>query len=319
MISEKIISLRKKSGWSQEELADRLSVSRQAVSKWESGQSVPEVEKVIALSDLFHVSTDYLLRDEETGGVPSEQKRTPAEAEAAVDEQKWTAAETEAYLKRRDRSTRLYAVATTLCILSPVLLIVLSGAVESGQIPETLAVAIGMTALLLFVTVAVALFICGGMNAQKPPMKVSGEGMAFLRRRLEECRLGYTRGIVIGIALCILSVVPLFAALPSENEFYLVCAVGALLSTVSIGAGVIVRFGDRQGVMEKLLKLSEGTPVEEDRTGKLVASSYWLIATAIYLLWSFLSGKWDTTWLVWPIAGVLFPVLTGILSLRKKK
>ena len=63
-LAEKIFDLRKKNGWSQEELAEKCAVSRQSVSKWESGQSVPDLSKIIILSDLFHVSTDYLLREE---------------------------------------------------------------------------------------------------------------------------------------------------------------------------------------------------------------------------------------------------------------
>ena len=57
-LADKIIDLRRKSGWSQEELAHRLNVSRQSVSKWEGAQSVPEVEKLLQMSRLFGVSTD---------------------------------------------------------------------------------------------------------------------------------------------------------------------------------------------------------------------------------------------------------------------
>ena len=64
ILSEKITEERKKNGWSQEELAEKLSVSRQAVSKWESAQSTPDLQKIIRMAELFQVSTDYLLRDE---------------------------------------------------------------------------------------------------------------------------------------------------------------------------------------------------------------------------------------------------------------
>lgn len=64
-LSEKLYSLRKKSGLSQEQLAERLNVSRQAISKWESGSSVPESEKLIAVSSYFQVSLDYLLKEED--------------------------------------------------------------------------------------------------------------------------------------------------------------------------------------------------------------------------------------------------------------
>lgn len=61
-LADSIQSLRKAKGISQEELAERVGVSRQAVSKWESGQSIPDLEKIISLSDFFEVTTDYLLK-----------------------------------------------------------------------------------------------------------------------------------------------------------------------------------------------------------------------------------------------------------------
>ena len=64
LLSEKIMSLRKRNGWSQEELAQQLGVSRQSVSKWESMASMPDIQKIMSMSELFGVSIDYLLKDE---------------------------------------------------------------------------------------------------------------------------------------------------------------------------------------------------------------------------------------------------------------
>jgi len=63
-LPEKIVLLRKKHNLSQEELADKLYVSRQAISRWESGSAMPEATNLLQLSRLFHVTTDYLLYDE---------------------------------------------------------------------------------------------------------------------------------------------------------------------------------------------------------------------------------------------------------------
>lgn len=65
MLSEKLYMLRKRSGLSQEQLAEQLNVSRQAISKWESGTSIPESDKLIAVSQYFQVSVDYLLKEGE--------------------------------------------------------------------------------------------------------------------------------------------------------------------------------------------------------------------------------------------------------------
>ncbi len=82
-LADKIIELRKKQGWSQIDLADRLDVSRQSVSKWEMAQAVPELDKILKMSELFAVTTDYLLKDEapvpDTGGaVPPPPEEPPA-------------------------------------------------------------------------------------------------------------------------------------------------------------------------------------------------------------------------------------------------
>ena len=64
ILADKIIELRKKNGWSQEDLAEKLGVSRQSISKWEGAQSIPDMNKIIMISDIFGVSTDFLLKDE---------------------------------------------------------------------------------------------------------------------------------------------------------------------------------------------------------------------------------------------------------------
>ena len=69
-LSEKIYNCRRKAGWSQEELAARLGVSRQAVSKWETGDAQPEVAKLRLLSQVFGVSIDWLLSEEDGEPVP---------------------------------------------------------------------------------------------------------------------------------------------------------------------------------------------------------------------------------------------------------
>lgn len=63
--SEKLLTLRKAKGLTQEQLAEQLDVSRQSISKWESGQASPELEKIVALSAIFDVTTDYLLKSSE--------------------------------------------------------------------------------------------------------------------------------------------------------------------------------------------------------------------------------------------------------------
>ena len=119
ILADKIIRLRKKNGWSQEELADKMNVSRQAVSKWESAQSIPDLEKILQLGTLFGVTTDYLLKDD-----IEDEEFTNESSDAAV--KKINIEEANIYIEQRKKASWRIALATFLCILSPITLIVLS-------------------------------------------------------------------------------------------------------------------------------------------------------------------------------------------------
>lgn len=80
-LGEKILNMRKARGWSQEELAERIGVTRQAVSRWESGSAKPDADKLVAVCDLFGVSADYLLRDSYSGETGQVIHAEPRESE----------------------------------------------------------------------------------------------------------------------------------------------------------------------------------------------------------------------------------------------
>ena len=116
ILADKIIEERKKNGWSQEELANKLGVSRQAVSKWESAGSIPDLQRILQMSELFGVTTDYLLKDEI--------EEEPLNEYTETNTIKVSMEEGNQYLDMKSRGSRIVANATSLCILSPVPLIV---------------------------------------------------------------------------------------------------------------------------------------------------------------------------------------------------
>ena len=92
ILADKIIEERKKNGWTQEDLAQKLGVSRQSVSKWESAGAIPDLKKIIQLADLFEVSTDYLLKD----GIEKENKDISCDTDCVL--QRVTMEEANAYM-----------------------------------------------------------------------------------------------------------------------------------------------------------------------------------------------------------------------------
>ena len=119
IFADKLIRLRKKAGWSQEELAARLDVSRQSVSKWESAQSIPDLEKIVRLSKLFGVTTDYLLKDEMTD------EEMPKESSKESEVRYVSMQEANRFMEIKEQTSKMIAYGVFLCIISPLCLLLL--------------------------------------------------------------------------------------------------------------------------------------------------------------------------------------------------
>ena len=328
ILADKIIELRKKEGWSQEELAEKLSVTRQSVSKWEGAQSIPDLDKVVQMSRLFGVTTDYLLKDEL-------EESQPAECDAAPVLRRVTMAQASDYLALRRAAAPKMALATMLCVFSPIALIGLGGlselSVSAFRITEGAAGGIGLCVLIVLVAIAVALFISCGNKAkeydflEKEPFETEYGVTGMVKERQKAFKPAYDRMNLTGTMLCILSVLPLFAAAISGRDFLAVMAVCVLLALVGIGTYFFVYGGTVNGAMEKLLEEGDYTRDEKSRkniTGP-VSVIYWLVVTAIFVLYTFGpngNGQPKYSWIIWAVAGVLYAaVLAGIKLIRNRK
>ena len=318
ILADKIIRLRKKNGWSQEELADKMNVSRQAVSKWEAAQTTPDLEKILQLGNLFGVTTDYLLKDE----------LVDEEFVEGVDEtpiRKISLAEANDYLEQRKNASVQIAIATLLCIISPILIFLLLAFSECTSIPitENLAVGIGMVALFSLVTIAVVIYIrVGFKNApyeflEKEPFETEYGVTGLAREKQKTYRNTYIKYNIFGTCACILSPVPLICAALSGKALLVMIMLCVTLLTVAIGVMFFIVAGVRWASMQKLLKEGEFSEKgkQKNKIIEAIGTVYWLLATAIYLGWSFLTSDWHITWVIWPIAGVLFAVVELVCNL----
>lgn len=318
ILADKIIRLRKKNGWSQEELAEKMNVSRQAVSKWESAQTVPDLEKILQLSGLFGVTTDYLLKDE----LESEEY-TDSAAESGV--KRVTLAEANEFIDWRRSAAVRIAVAVFLCIASVIPLLLLAAASEANMLGMTaeFAGAVGMVIFLVTVTVAVVIFVyCGFRNApyaylDKEVFETEYGVKGMVREKQKAYRNAYVRSNMIGVGICVLSPVALFVGAFSGDEFFTVLMLTVTLLAVGVGVIFFITAGVRWASMQKLLREGEFSDREKKRSGlkESVGTIYWLLAVAIYLGWSFAADNWTISWIVWPIAGVLFAAVMQICSL----
>lgn len=325
ILADKIINLRKKNGWSQEELAEKLGVTRQSVSKYEGAQSIPDLDKILKLSELFGVTTDYLIKDEleEEEYAPSQMQENESESDRSV--HKVTMEMANEYLQIIDWSAGKTAFATMLCILSPIVLLMLGAMSEmpNYHISENAAAGIGICVLIVLIAIAVTIFILCGMKTKKYEFMekedietvygVSG----MVKEKRDAYHSMYVTQLVIGITCCICSVIPLFGTLAvSESDFYMVSAVCMLLALVAIGTYFIVRGAAKMNAMNQVLEEEDYTRQKKHENKKMsgLVTVYWLIATAIYLAWSFTTNDWDRTWIIWPVVGVLFPAFYAIVN-----
>lgn len=321
IFADKLIQLRKKAGWSQDELAEQMNVSRQSVSKWEGAQAIPDLERIVRLSGLFGVSTDYLLKDdveEADGEAPAVD--TPATKRVSLEE-------ASSFLSVKAATARVISLAVFLCCLSPICLLALSAMSESGayRISENVAGGIGLVVMILFVAVAIAMFISSGTKtarftyleteAFETDYGVSG----MVKERKAQFQGMYTRGNIIGACLCTTALIPLFAvaAIAGDNDFLLVLALCAMFAIAGVGVAFFVRGGIVWASFEKLLQ--EGDYTKRRKAGQPVRTAvslvYWLLTAALYVGYCLYTDNWGKTGVViLVVAGILFPGVLAILN-----
>ncbi len=326
ILADKIIRLRKKNGWSQEELAERMNVSRQAVSKWESAQTIPDLGKILQLSTLFGVTTDYLLKDEIENEEFTEDASDHTVKRITIDE-------ANTYLEQRKRASLKIAIATFLCILSPITMILLGvfSENETSGISETFAGVAGFVVLFAFVLCAVPIYIyCGFKNEpyafldKNVPFELEYGVKGIVTERQKQFREAYIRWNIIAACICIFSPIPLILSGFTGNELLCVIMLAVTMIIAGIGASIFIIVGVQNASMQKLLKEGEYTEKEKTKSGirEAVGFAYWGTLTAIYLTWSFLTNHWHISWIVFAVGGVLFPVVmylcNYIANTRKK-
>ena len=323
ILADKIVSLRKKAGWSQEELAEQLGVTRQSVSKWEGAQSIPDMDKVVQMSRLFGVTTDYLLKDEleEQTAAPVEEESNPL--------RRVTMAQAAEYLTRRKAAAPKVAFAVLLCVISPVTLLLLSAMSEAQRFPisENAAAGIGLCVLLVLVAVAVSIFLRTAAAVrdcrflEEEPFETEYGVTGMVRQRQREYADTRTRYTTIGAVLYVLAAAPLFAAVCVDgSDLLYVGAVGVLLVLVGIGCLFLVSAGVYSSAMERLLEEGDYARGQKKHRRVLgtVSTIYWLAATAVFLIYTYGpsgNGQPQYSWIIWAVAGVLYAAVMGVVRL----
>jgi hypothetical protein len=279
----------------------------------------------LQLSELFGVTTDYLIKDE----IEQMPEREIAPVDDGLEEtvRRVSMEEAVAFLAHTEKAARMISTGVMTCILSPVLLIFLTGAAEMGAISlsTTAAEIVGTATLLCMVAAAVGMFIMVGLKGKRfeylDKLDIDTEygvtGMVKERRAAFERT--FTTGLTVGIILCVLSVIPILTGIFTQDDLLAGIGVCVMLAMCAAGVWLIVRVCIEWGSYQKLLEEGDYTRKTKLTPKGWLSGAYWSLATAVFLAYSFWTKDWANSWIIWPVAGVLYAVVAQIERGMMKK
>ena len=324
ILAEKIIKLRKKKGWSQEELATELGVSRQSVSKWESMSSMPDLDKIMKLSEIFEVSTDYLLKE----NIIYENEYVENISKDELDTHIVTLDEANEYINLSEIYYKKIALSVSMLVISPIVLLFLRSASKNNiiSLKVSISTAIGISISLIIIAYAIVISILSKISFRKyqyfDTENISTEyGVSgIIKSKKEAYEDNYKKGLIFGVFICIISMIPLFLTIAIKDRFFSICSICIMLSMIAIGLNFIIKTGGMMTIYQKLLEEENYTreKKQEAKNNEALTGFYWCFIVTIYLAISFFTNSWEKTWIIWPVSGVLFSAILSLKSMLEK-
>lgn len=323
ILADKIVTLRKQANWSQEELADKVGVSRQSVSKWESANSIPDLNKIILMADLFGVSTDYLVKDDMEHPGSNCVSDTPDIPQISMEQ-------ANQYVQAKVAAAELTIKGVLLCVCSAVPLFFFWAMAAAGRFGMTnsLAAAAGITGILVMVGWGVSFFIktqqfeTATSTIDDEHFELSyGVHSAFEHKR-NAFSPTYYRRLSLGIFLFISSFLPLMlSAIFHQGPERVLMMLIVLMLLIAAGLYLVIPVSAKFDAYTAILtdKTAHTAKSRRVRQAQKLAGFYWPLVTAVFLGWSLWTMNWGITWIIWPVSGVLFAALIGLMELMHKE
>ena len=293
-LSENLQNLRKIKNMSQEELAEKLNVSRQAVSKWESGNGFPETEKIINICEIFDCSMDELVK----GKITEDVKKDKNDYDTVF-----------------SKAARGIALGVSIILVGVSIMLTLLGFAPNEQAEDTYAL-IGVVMVLIGVVFAVPMFIINGTMIDNFKKKNPVMANVYSEEEVDQGKSKFTKSLAIGISIILVGVVIMLALLATKVFGESVMPVAFLMYFVTIGVGIIVYSGQMQEKFDIEKYNRENTQEfkeKEDKVGK-ICGVIMLLATIIFLVWGFCFSGWGIGWVVFPIGGILCGIVGTIFG-----
>lgn len=285
---EKLQQLRKEKGLSQEDLAHQLNVSRQAVSKWESQNGYPEMEKIIIISELFQVSLDYLMKEDY-----EKQETEPTTSFYLMTQQK-----IEDYLHMKKSFALRIGGAVTLMIM---------GLVIAALCSETPYQSIGGFGFVITIGIGVFLIIMTVLSKEtkikieKMEIKIGLGDLQNLQEQYQHFHSHFTLGIAGGVLLIILSLACI-VLLNESSPHYENLLAAQFIFCIGMSVYVFIYFGILKDSYQFLL--NNKTYIQEKKHEQQIENIYAFtmpMAAMIYLIMGFTQNWWHPGWIIFPV------------------
>lgn len=296
--SENLQNLRKIKNMSQEQLAEKLDVSRQAVSKWESGNGYPETEKLMAICEIFDCSIDNLLKGKITADTTGEKKK---------------------YESLQNKFSKGIALAVGIILFGTTILLYfagLSAMAGTSKLEEQYGI-VGVTILLLCVLVAVPIFIILGIEQENFKKKNPKLSNLYSEEEIESFNKKFPKAIAIAVALILLGTIMLIFlyGMKLVNEESTIPVV-VLMSCVTIAVPIFIYSGIQKDKydIEKYNEANSGEGKKrDDKIGK-ICGVIMLIATMIFFATGIIYNVWHINWIIYPLGGMLCGIVATIMG-----
>ena len=288
--AENLQFLRKQKEITQEQMAEMLDVSRQSVSKWESAQSYPEMEKLLLICRLFHCNMDTLMQG---------------------DLSKAFAKDSYGYDRQKDRFSKWISAEIGIIILGVSAMLFLTGAGMSEEFASVI--------FFLMLIVAVMIIVVMGMQMERFRQKHPVIEDFYTEEEKDQAYRKFTVRVAVGVGIILVGLLLVMTgeavlgeidiATPSvwirQSDHFIN---GLFLLLVAIGVTILVYAGLQKEKYNVENYNKEGNPSPERKkrnalTAKL-CGCIMMLATCVYLFWSFMTANWEITWIVYPIAGI---------------
>lgn len=293
--SENLQILRKMQNMSQEQLAEKLEVSRQAVSKWENGSGYPETEKLITICEIFNCSIDEILKGKFSEDSNGDKKQ---------------------YENLMNKFSKGTALAIVIILIGVTIFMYFAGMPGTEEVKDKYSI-IGLAILLLFVVVAVPIFIVLSIEQENYKRKNPKLPNFYIEDEIEKFNSKFAKAIAIAVMINILSAVQLIFLYGMEivNDESTIPVV-ILLGMTTISVFLYVYYGIQKNKYDIELYNKTSSKLykkEDDRVGK-ICGIIMIIATIIFFICGVVYNLWHIAWIVYPIGGLICGIVCIIFE-----